>query len=123
MGIVYLVLFVYYIRFIPSVATTTWFMEKEYIWNQIYMLISPFTIGAYILGLVVFVQYLISKNVFIRVFASLFYGMILFFSFFAIMGMTELWELYIFIPHVIIVLMCIAIIFWESRIFQKEHSE
>lgn len=122
LGIIYLALFAYYIMFIPPVASTTWVMEKEYIWHKIYMYINPFTVGAYILGLVVLAQYIICKNVIVRILVSLFYGMIIFFSLVVIMGMTELWELYIFIPHVIIVSMCIAIIFRERKIFQKEHS-
>lgn len=96
--IVYLVLIGYYIMFIPPIASTTWVMEKEFIWYKMYKIINPFTIGTYIWGSVVLCEYVIRKNIIFRILVSLFYGMI------------------IFIPHVLIVPMCIVILYRERSI-------
>lgn len=122
LAIIYLALLAYYIMFIPPVASTSWVMKNESIWNEIYKYLNPFTVGAYILGLVVLVQYIMCKNVVVRILVSMFYGMIIFSSLIVIMGMTELWELYIFAPHVLIISICIVILFREKNILIREHS-
>lgn len=122
LAIIYLALLAYYIMFIPPVASTSWVMKNESIWNEIYKYLNPFTVGAYILGLVVLVQYIMCKNVVVRILVSMFYGMIIFSSLIVIMGMTELWELYIFMPHVLIISICIVILFREKNILIREHS-
>lgn len=115
--LVYALIVIYYAMFIPFIATNTWIMENESIWEKIYATINPFTTGAYILGLIVLSQYVIYDSLVLKIMISLFYGMIVFSSLIVIMGMTKWWELYIYLPHIVIVFLCVLVSYrkWKRK--------
>lgn len=105
MIIVNVLLFVYYVSFNP-ILTATWRLAHEEIWNEMYIVVNPFTIGAYILGVVVLIQYIMYDGWIIKGLRSIFYGMVIFISFIVIMGMTSAWELCIYIPYLVVIVLC-----------------
>ena len=95
-----------------------------YIWNRLYTAINPFTIAAYLLGLVVLLQYIIYDNIVLKVLITIFYGWIMLMSLVAIMGIIHWWELSIYLPHIIIIILCIwtSVIKWRSKHEQDESN-
>lgn len=98
-----LLLFLYYLLFFnPGM----WTLPHEAIWNEMYAVVNPFTTGAYILGMAILLQYIMYDDWIIKALISGFYGWIILISFIVIMGMTSVWELYIYIPHLIVAVLC-----------------
>jgi len=120
----YALVFLYYAMFIPFIAANTWIMENEFIWEKIYAIINPFTTGTYILGLIVMSQYIIYDSLVLKILISLFYGMIVFLSLIVTMGMTKWWELYIFLPHIIIASLCVLVSYrkWRRKKQAKHYN-
>lgn len=95
----------YYFSFNPIVPAT-WLLAHEGIWNEMYAIVNPFTIGAYILGVVVLIQYIMYDGWIIKGLLSIFYGMVILISFIVMMGMTSAWELCIYLPHIVVIVLC-----------------
>lgn len=76
------------------------------IWTAMYAAVNPFTTGAYILGAAVLIQYIMYDNWIIKVLLSAFYGIVILQSFVVMMGMTSIWEMCIYIPHLIVIILC-----------------
>lgn len=97
MMIVNVLLFVYYCSLL--------FADVE-IWTDMYSIVNPFTTGAYILGAAVLIQYIMYDGWIIKVLLSAFYGIVILQSFVVMMGMTSIWEMCIYIPHLIVIILC-----------------
>lgn len=97
MMIVNALLFIYYCSLLFADAG---------IWTAMYAAVNPFTTGAYILGAAVLIQYIMYDNWIIKVLLSAFYGIVILQSFVVMMGMTSIWEMYIYIPHLIVIILC-----------------
>ncbi len=103
MLIVDLLLFLYYLLFFnPGM----WTLPHEAIWNEMYAVVNPFTTGAYILGVVILLQYIMYDDWITKVLLSGFYGWLILISLIIIIGMTSVWELCIYIPHLIVAVLC-----------------
>lgn len=71
--------------------------------------INPFTIGAYLLGIVALLNLKYCQRKGYRVAFFVFYCIIAVCTLVAIMGMTYWWELFMYVPHVIIIVAAIII--------------
>lgn len=72
--------------------------------------INPFTIGAYLLGAVALLNLKYCQSKAYRIVFFLFYLIIVVCTLVAIMGMTNLWELIMYAPHLIIIVAAILIV-------------
>ncbi|MCQ4636826.1 hypothetical protein NE619_08785 [Anaerovorax odorimutans] len=108
MGVVNAVLFAYYFLLAPFILTPifTWVTIHEEIWYEIYEVINPFTIGSYTLGAIVLLQYIMYDGWVIKCLLSIFYGWILLMSLVLLMGMTSAWDLCVYIPHLVVIILC-----------------
>lgn len=97
MMIVNVLLFVYYCSLL---------FADVGIWTEMYSIVNPFTTGAYILGVAVLIQYIMYDGWIIKVLLSAFYGIVILQSFVVMMGMTSIWEMCIYIPHLIVIILC-----------------
>lgn len=103
MMIVNVLLFLYYL---PFFNPTMGLLPHGEIWDAMYVVVNPFTIGAYILGVVVLIQYMMYDGWIIKALIGSFYGWIILISLVVIMGMTSVWELCIYIPHLMVIVLC-----------------
>ena len=71
-----------------------------------YAAVNPFTTGAYILGAAILIQYIMYDNWIMKVLLSAFYGWVVLMSLVVMMGMTSAWELCIYIPHLVVIVLC-----------------
>lgn len=71
--------------------------------------INPFTIGAYLLGVVALLNLKYCQSKIYRIAFFVFYCIIAVCTLVAIMGMTYWWELFMYAPHVIIIVAAIMI--------------
>lgn len=108
MVIVNVLLLAYYLSFNP-ILPAGWLLAHEEIWNAIYVVVNPFTTGACILGAIVLIQYVMYDSWIVKGLLSIFYGMVILVSFIAIMGMTSVWELCIYIPHIAVIVLCVIV--------------
>lgn len=103
MLVVDLLLFLYYLLFFnPGM----WPLPHEEVWNAIYAVLNPFTTGAYILGAAILLQYMMYDDWIVKALLGGFYGWIILISCIVIMGMTSLWELCIYVPHLMVAVLC-----------------
>lgn len=107
--IIDILLLLYYLIFIPFWPETGWVVAHEEIWYSIYRAFSPFTSGAYLTGIVVIAHFLFFKSIIAKALISIFYGLIICISLIVMMGMTSVWELYIYLPHLAIIIICILV--------------
>lgn len=107
--IIDILLLLYYLVFIPFWPEASWIITHEEIWYSIYRTFSPFTSGAYLTGIVVIAHFLFFKSIIAKALISIFYGLIICISLIVMMGMTNIWELYIYLPHLAIIIICILI--------------
>lgn len=116
-----IILLVYYFMFIPIISTSSWGIEHEAIWDKVYSVVNPFTTGAYILGVIVLLQYIMYDSWIIKVLISIFYGLVVFTSLIVIMGMTRIWELCIYIPHLLLITLCGMVTYrkWKAKSIEE----
>ena len=72
--------------------------------------INPFTIGAYLLGVVALLNLQYCQSKIYRIAFFVFYCIIAVCTLVAIMGMTKWWELLMYAPHLIIIVAAILIV-------------
>ena len=99
----------YYAKFIPIPVIEDLISSHETIWSDYLYKINPFTVGSYMMGILTLFFYVSFKHIIIKVLISLLYIYVILFSLIAVMGVTKIWELYIYIPHLIIwgIIICI----------------
>ena len=80
------------------------------IWFSSYGRSFPFTIGAYLLGVVALLNLKYCQSKIYRIAFFVFYCIIVVCTLVAIMGMTKWWELLMYAPHLIIIVAAILIV-------------
>jgi membrane-associated HD superfamily phosphohydrolase len=83
-------------------------------------LINPFTIGAYLLGIVALLNLKYCRRKAYRITFFLLYCIVAACTLVAVMGMTHWWELLMYVPHLIILIL--AMILVSHRIDSKVKS-
>ena len=83
-------------------------------------LINPFTIGAYLLGIVALLNLKYCRRKAYRIIFFLLYCIVAACTLVAVMGMTHWWELLMYVPHLIILVL--AMILVSHRIDSKVKS-
>ena len=83
-------------------------------------LINPFTIGAYLLGIVALLNLKYCRRKAYRIIFFLLYCIVAACTLVAVMGMTHWWELLMYVPHLIILVL--AMILVSHRIGSKVKS-
>ncbi len=112
-----LLLFLYYL---PFFNPTTWLEAYEGIWDEMYLAVNPFMTGAYILGMAILIQYIMYDNWIVKSLLSSFYGWIILVSLLVIMGMTRVWELCIYIPHLAMIILCCFVTLRKRKISTRD---
>lgn len=111
-------LFVYFIplfvSLVPSESVFAWSEANEHLWYSVYNCVSPFTIGKYILGATLLWHFLIYENKILNAVISAFYIWVLFNSLIVTMGMTHAWELYIYIPDIVVIVLAGVILYKKT---------
>lgn len=107
----------YYLAFIPSLGWSSLLLNNESVWLKLYYTINPFTTAAYIFAILVLFHYIIYDSIVVKVLISIFHALIIFTSLILIMGMTKVWELIIYLPHVLVIFFCIVVSFrkWKRK--------
>lgn len=85
-------------------------MSDSRVLLAIFVRVNPFTLGAYYMGLTAVVHLIAFKNVLSRALIWIVYLFVAVCSLVAIMGITEMWEFIIYVPHVIFILLGITVL-------------
>ena len=117
MAAIDVLLITYFLGFIPFSPIADWIMAHHGLWTWLYGLVNPFTIGCYMFGAVLLIHFLLFDSVVVKLLRGVFYAMIVFVSLIAIMGMTSAVELCIYLPHLLVVILCILVTVrkWKIR--------
>lgn len=83
-------------------------------------LINPFTIGAYLLGIVALLNLKYCRRKAYRIIFFLLYCIVAACTLVAVMGMTHWWELLMYVPHLIILVLSMILV--SHRIGSKVKS-
>lgn len=116
LAMVNLLLLVYFALFICVGPFDAWARTHEALWYEIYHAVNPFTTGAYIVGLAVLIQHVMYDGWVIKSLISLFYAAVICASWIATMGMTSPWEMWIYLPHLLVIILCVAVSYRKRKI-------
>ena len=83
--------------------------------DQLFTHINPMTVGTYFMGISVIVHLIAFKNIIGRFIIFVPYIFSVIFSFIAIMGVTDLSDLIMYIPHVVIICVAIVVIVKQKK--------
>lgn len=109
MAAIDVLLIIYFLGFIPFFPIADWTMTHHGLWTWLYGLVNPFTTGSYVFGAVLLIHFFLFDGVVVKLLLGVFYAMIVFVSLIAIMGMTSAVELCIYLPHLLVVVLCILV--------------
>jgi len=107
----------YYFAFIPSPVWSSPLLNNDSVWIKLYTTINPFTTAAYIFAILALFHYIIFDSIVVKTLISIFHGLIILTSLILVMGMTKVWELIIYLPHVLAIFFCIVVSYrkWKRK--------
>lgn len=117
MSVIDVLMSIYFAKFIPFISLNDWGIVHEQLWERLYNLVNPFTIGSYVLGVLVLLQFIIFDGTIIKLLLGVFYVSIVFISFVAVIEMISVAELSFLLPHILILTLCVvvSIIKWKVK--------
>ncbi len=98
----YTILYFYWMFFVND-------MDTHFL-TGLFTTVNPMMWGAYLLGLTMLIHLIAFKNIIGRCLLAVFYGFSVVVSLIAVMGMTNMSDLAIYLPHVVIIALAIAIL-------------
>ncbi len=103
----YMVVYFYWIFFVENMDTS--------IWTGFFAKVNPMTWGTYFMGLAVIIHFASFRNVIGRCLMAVLYAFSVLVSLVAIMGMFSGWDFVIYVPHIIIIILIVAILKREQK--------
>ena len=85
------------------------------LYEPIITVLNPFTIGAYVLGVVMLLNYIVFDKIVIKITLSVLYILNMLFSFVGVMGAYELKDYLIYLPHAFIIVMAVCIVVYKRK--------
>ncbi len=91
----------YYLPVMPVFSDKISGEELVLIWDKVYKVLDPFVFMPYVMGLVSVFITIAYRKIWFKIVYFLFYIISIMFSLMMVMGMTSIWELLVFLPHVV----------------------
>lgn len=97
-----IILFVlYYLPVMPVFSDKISGEELVLIWDKVYKVLDPFVFMPYVMGLMSIFITMAYRKIWFKIVYFLFYIVSIMFSLMMVMGMTSTWELLVFLPHAV----------------------